>query len=103
MIQSNIALSELGFEEHLCLEASLTTDLSILGQEISDLVTSVTDQIVLDGAGSAKKKPEKTAISWVDAEWSSLDDHLKQTYGLTGPRNAAPGFACQQNIREVMY
>ena len=61
------------------------------------------EPIVLDGAGSAKKKPEKTAISWVDAEWISLDDHLKQTYGLTGPRNAAPGFACRQNIREVMY
>ena len=43
--KSNIALSKLGFEEHLCQEASLTTDLSILGQEISDLVTSVTDQI----------------------------------------------------------
>jgi hypothetical protein len=53
--------------------------------------------------GQCKKKPEKTAISWVDAEWISLDDHLKQTYGLTGPRNAAPGFACRQNIREVMY
>jgi hypothetical protein len=61
------------------------------------------EPIVLDGAGSAKKKPEKTAISWVDAEWISLDDHLKQTYGLTGPRNAAPGFACRQNIREVTY
>ena len=45
MIQSNIVLSKLGFEEHLCQEASLTADLSILGQEISDLVTSVTDQI----------------------------------------------------------
>ena len=45
LIQSNIALSKLGFEGRLCQEASLTTDLSILGQEISDLVTSVTDQI----------------------------------------------------------
>jgi len=45
LIQSNIALSKLGFEGRLCQEACLTTDLSILGQEISDLVTSVTDQI----------------------------------------------------------
>ena len=73
MIQSNIALSKLGFEEHLCQEASLTTDLSILGQEISDLVTSVTvDQICFYRPPTLQNKNHGSILVWHEVGGGSL-------------------------------
>ena len=70
--KSNIALSKLGFEEHLCQEASLTTDLSILGQEISDLVTSATDQICFYRPPTLQNKNHGSILVWHEVGGGSL-------------------------------